>query len=132
MVLFIKTAVSAVLRRIPFKLRCVIASAITVAGIVCLAVIEGRSPGEPNAQVSCCSSQVFCAGRASRLEASEPMEVEELAAAEEAVVATAAVGAVATDLQRMCDTQPRASPFSGNSSVSAWNATVTSPSTGLR
>jgi len=48
-VLFIKTAVSAVLRRISFKLRCVIASAITVAGIVCLAVIEGRSPGEPNA-----------------------------------------------------------------------------------
>lgn len=42
-------------------------------------------------QVSCCSSQVFCAGRASRLEASEPMEVEELAAAEEAVVATAVV-----------------------------------------
>ena len=64
-------------------------------------------------QVSCCSSQVFCAGRASRLEASEPMEVEELAAAEEAVVATAvggapaAVGAeaVAAGVNRRCKSE---------------------------
>lgn len=48
MVLYIKTAVSAVLRRIPFKVRCVVASVITVAGIVCMVAIEGRSDN-PNA-----------------------------------------------------------------------------------